>query len=154
VSKASHVIAFGADHAGFVLKDMLRDEAMVLGYQILDLGTQGDNSVDYPDFGQAVAEAVADGRAKFGVIVCGSGIGISIAANRHPQARAALCSHGLMARLARQHNDANILALGARLTGVDVAKNCLHEFLTTEFLGGRHAARVNKLSNPKLESSS
>lgn len=138
-------IAFGSDHAGFSLKAVLAQEAEAQGYDILDLGAHDTSSVDYPDYGFAVAEAVASGRAWRGVVVCGSGIGISIAANRHPGARAALCSHGLMARLARQHNDANILALGARLTGVDVARDVLREFLTTDFEGGRHTARVDKL---------
>jgi ribose 5-phosphate isomerase B len=146
VSAEPRLIAFGSDHAGFGLKAALVADAQAQGFEILDLGTHGSASVDYPDYGYAVAEAVASGRAWRGVVVCGSGIGISIAANRHPGARAALCSHGLMARLARQHNDANILALGERLTGLDVAKDALREFLTTEFEGGRHAARVNKLS--------
>jgi ribose 5-phosphate isomerase B len=148
VSATSRLIAFGSDHAGYSLKSALVAEATTQGFEIVDLGTYGRDSVDYPDFGYAVAEAVASGRAWRGVVICGSGIGISIAANRHPGARAALCSHGLMARLARQHNDANILALGERLTGVDVAKDALREFLTTEFEGGRHAARVIKLSKP------
>jgi ribose 5-phosphate isomerase B len=154
VTKTSPVIAFGADHAGFVLKSILREEAGNLGFASLDLGTDSAASVDYPDYGFAVASAVADGRATFGVLVCGSGIGISIAANRNPGARAALCTHSQMARLARQHNDANILVLGERLTGVDVAKECLREFLATDFLGGRHTARVDKLSNPKMETAS
>ncbi len=146
MSTPPRIIAFGSDHAGYSLKAALAEDARAQGFEILDLGTDGTASVDYPDFGFLVADAVASGRAWRGVVVCGSGIGISIAANRHPGARAALCSHGLMARLARQHNDANILALGERLTGVDVARDALKEFLTTEFEGGRHVARVNKLS--------
>jgi ribose 5-phosphate isomerase B len=139
------VIAIGSDHAGFALKAKVADWLAGAGYQVLDLGTDGTSSVDYPDFGRAVGEAVASGRAEKGVIVCGSGIGISIAANRVPGARAALCMNGLMARLARQHNDANILALGERLIGEAAARDCLDEFLNTDFEGGRHQRRVDKL---------
>jgi ribose 5-phosphate isomerase B len=146
VSDSQGVIAFGSDHAGFELKTLLAEEVRALGYEVLDLGTHSTVSVDYPDFGAAVAHAVREERAWRGIIVCGSGIGISIAANRVPGARAALCSHGQMARLARQHNDANILALGARLIGIDVARECLREFLDTPFEGGRHGGRVLKLA--------
>ena len=140
-------IALAADHAGFALKALLADELRAQGYAVLDLGTDdADRSVDYPDYGRAVAEAVASGRASRGVAVCGSGIGMDIAANRNPAVRAALCTSGLMARLARSHNDANVLVLGSRIIGVEVARDCLHEFLTTNFLGGRHGARVDKLS--------
>ena len=144
-------IAIGSDHAGFALKAQLADELRAGGHDVLDLGTDGEASVDYPDFGAAVASAVADGRAARGVVVCGSGIGISIAANRNPAARAALCTSGLMARLAREHNDANILALGSRIVGIEVARDCLNEFLNTPFAGGRHSGRVAKLSNPVPE---
>jgi len=139
------VIALASDHAGFDLKDAVQAELARLGHRVLDLGTDGTQSVDYPDFGRAVAEAVADGRAAQGVIVCGTGIGISIAANRNPKVRAALCCDSTMARLARQHNDANVLALGARLIGTEVALDCLKVFLETDFEGGRHARRVAKL---------
>ncbi len=140
-------IALAADHAGFALKALLADELRTQGYAVLDLGTNdAERSVDYPDYGRAVAEAVASGHARFGIAVCGSGIGMDIAANRNPAVRAALCTSGLMARLARSHNDANVLVLGSRIVGVEVARDCLHEFLTTDFLGGRHAARVDKLS--------
>lgn len=140
-------IALAADHAGFALKALLADKLRAQGYAVLDLGTDSaERSVDYPDYGRAVAEAVASGRASRGVAVCGSGIGMDIAANRNPAVRAALCTSGLMARLARSHNDANVLVLGSRIIGVEVARDCLHEFLTTDFLGGRHAARVGKLS--------
>lgn len=138
-------IALAADHGGVVLKTALADELSRLGYTVLDLGTNSTDSVDYPDFGRAIAEAVAGGKAAKGVAICGSGVGISIAANRNPKIRAALCTSGLMARLARRHNDANILALGERLIGVETAKDCLHEFLTTPFEGGRHQRRVDKL---------
>lgn len=144
------IIAVGSDHAGSALKQLLIEEIGVLGHQAMNLGTDGPESVDYPDFGYAVANAVASGAADLGVVVCGSGIGISIAANRHPKVRAALCTSGLMARLARQHNDANVLALGERLIGVEVARDCLHAFLDTGFEGGRHQRRVDKLSAPAL----
>lgn len=139
-------IAIAADHAGYDLKAKLAEELRGRGYEVLDLGTSdGSNSVDYPDFGRAVAEAVTGGRADGGVIVCGTGIGISIAANRHPGIRAALCHDVTTARLCREHNDANVLALGARLIGETVARDCLDIFLSTEFAGDRHARRVEKL---------
>lgn len=138
-------VALAADHAGFELKNLLRDELKAQGYDILDLGTNSSDSVDYPDFGRQLGETVASGKAKIGVAVCGSGIGISIAANRVPGCRAALCTDSLMARLSRQHNDANVLALGARLIGADTARDCLKAFLETPFEGGRHQRRVDKL---------
>ena len=135
-------VAIGSDHAGFDLKQILAAYLAELGYEMLDLGTGGPESVDYPDFGKAVAAE----KARFGVVVCGTGIGISIAANRNPQVRAALCHDHMTAELSRRHNDANILALGSRIIGVEVAKDCLRTFLTTPFDGGRHAGRVAKLS--------
>lgn len=142
------VIAIGSDHAGFGLKSKIAGWLREAGHEVLDLGTNGLDSVDYPDFGRAAGEAVAEGRAEKGVVVCGTGIGVSIAANRVPGARAALCMNGLMARLARRHNDANILALGERLIGDETARDCLDEFLNTPFEGGRHQRRVDKLSAP------
>jgi ribose 5-phosphate isomerase B len=139
-------VAIGSDHAGFDLKQVLAAYLAELGYDVLDLGTDGPESVDYPDFGLAVAKAVAEEKAGFGVVVCGTGIGISIAANRVPQVRAALCHDHTTAELSRRHNDANILALGSRIIGVEVAKDCLRTFLTTPFDGGRHVGRVAKLS--------
>ncbi len=136
-------IAFGADHAGVTLKDLLRDAQTAA---VLDLGTHGPDSVDYPDFGTAVADAVASGRARLGVLVCGSGIGISIAANRNPAIRCALVHDVTGARLAREHNDANIIAFGARMIGIEVALEALRVFLETPFAGGRHARRVAMLS--------
>lgn len=138
-------IAMASDHAGYELKTLLKEELEGRGYEVLDLGTDGPESVDYPDFGQALAETIQAGRAGRGVLVCGTGIGISIAANRHKGVRAALCHDETSARLARQHNDANVLALGARLIGTEVAKNCLEVFLATDFEGGRHLGRVSKL---------
>ncbi len=140
-------IAIAADHAGFALKAVLADELRAAGREVLDLGTHGEASVDYPDYGFAVAAAVTDGRAGSGIAICGSGIGISIAANRVPGIRAALCTSGLMARLARTHNDANVLVLGSRIIGVEVARDCVHEFLNTAFEGGRHAGRTAKLDH-------
>jgi ribose 5-phosphate isomerase B len=138
-------VAIAADHAGFELKQLLAAELAARGFEVLDLGTDGPQSVDYPDFGDALAQAIRDGRAERGVLVCGSGLGIAIAANRHPGVRAAPCHNETAARLARQHNDANVLALGARLIDVEGAKDCLRTFLDTEFEGGRHARRVEKL---------
>jgi len=144
-------IALAGDHAGLRLKSILRDYVTELGYDVLDLGPHEATSVDYPDFGYKLAEAVSKGDAAFGIAICGSGIGISIALNRHPLIRCALVTNGLMARLSRQHNDANVLALGDRLTGDDIAKDCLAEFLTAEFEGGRHKRRVDKLTSPTLD---
>lgn len=139
-------IAIGSDHAGFDLKAKLAAELKSTGYEVIDLGTQdGTTSVDYPDFGRAVGEAVAVGKADAGVVVCGTGIGISIAANRVPGIRAAVCHDVTSARLCREHNDANVLALGQRLVGEVVALDCLNTFLKTEFAGDRHARRVQKL---------
>ncbi|WP_300975207.1 ribose 5-phosphate isomerase B [Sphingomonas sp. LHG3406-1] len=139
-------IALAADHAGFALKDALADWLREAGHEVLDLGTNGPDSVDYPRFGSLLAEAVAAGRAERGIVVCGSGIGISIAVNRNPNCRCALVNEPLSAALAREHNDANVLALGARLTGIDLAKACVTAFLSTDFAGGRHQARVDLLS--------
>ncbi|HEY0837130.1 MAG TPA: ribose 5-phosphate isomerase B [Azospirillum sp.] len=139
-------VALASDHAGYLLKDELKDYLAAGGYEVLDLGTNGPESVDYPDFGDAVAEAIRDGRAQRGVLICGTGIGISIAANRHRDVRAALCSEPTSARLAREHNDANVLALGARVVGPEIAKDCVTAFLDTPFAGGeRHSRRVGKL---------
>ena len=139
------IIALASDHAGYGLKTELKEELERQGHEVLDLGTHSPESVDYPDFGHAMGQALEAGRAQRGVLVCGSGIGISIAANRHPGVRAALCHDETSARLARAHNDANVLALGARLIGPEVAKGCLGVFLATDFEGGRHAKRVAKL---------
>jgi ribose 5-phosphate isomerase B len=140
------IIALAADHAGFALKDQLRDWLAEAGHQIVDLGTNGPESVDYPRFGSLLGQTVAGGKAERGIAVCGSGIGISIAVNRNPACRCALVNEPLSAALAREHNDANILALGARLTGIDLAKACVSAFLDTPFAGGRHATRVDLLS--------
>ena len=141
-------IAIASDHAAVSLKTVLADWLRGEGHEVLDLGTDGTASVDYPDFGRAVAEALADGRAERGVALCGSGIGISIAANRHPACRCALVSEPLSAALARQHNDANAIAMGARVIGEEMAKACIDAFLTADFLGGRHQHRVDMLREP------
>ncbi len=143
---SSDVCAIASDHAGFRLKETLKRYLAEHEQKVLDLGTDGTESVDYPDFAAALAEAVAGGRAGRGVLVCGTGIGISIAANRNPAIRAALCHDATTARLSREHNDANVLVLGGRLIGEEVAKDCLSVFLTTAYEGGRHDRRVAKLS--------
>jgi ribose 5-phosphate isomerase B len=139
-------IAIASDHAGVELKSILKEELAELGFEALDLGTQDAQSVDYPDMADALANALADHRASRGVLICGTGIGISMAANRHRHVRAAPCHDHLSARLAREHNDANVLALGARLIGTETARDCLRTFLNTAFEGGRHARRVQKMS--------
>ena len=138
-------IAIASDHAAFALKATLVPWLAEAGHDVIDLGPYSDARVDYPDFGDKLAVAVADGSAERGVALCGSGIGISIAVNRNPAARCALVSEPLSAALAREHNDANVVALGARLTGEDMAKACIAAFLGTAFAGGRHQARVDKL---------
>ncbi|MHA6723502.1 ribose 5-phosphate isomerase B [Sphingomonas sp. RS2018] len=143
-------IAIAADHAAFALKQQLAQWLREGGHDVLDLGPDSDARVDYPDFGYKLARAVRDGEAERGVALCGSGIGISIAVNREPACRCALVSEPLSAALARRHNDANVLALGARLTGVDMAQACVTAFLTTDFEGDRHTGRVAKLSTPDL----
>lgn len=142
----SFTVAFASDHAGFAMKAMLIEEVRGLGHGVLDLGPKSAAAVDYPDFGEKLAEAVAEGQARFGIAVCGSGIGIAIAANRNKAVRAAVCTSGLMARFARTHNDANVLALGSRIIGDETARDCLSQFLSARFAGGRHAGRVAKLS--------
>jgi len=144
-----HIIAIASDHAAFAMKAELANWLREAGHEVLDLGTNGPESVDYPDYGYRLGKAIADGEARFGVALCGSGIGISIAVNRNPAARCALVSEPLSASLARQHNDANVVALGARLIGTEMAKECVTSFLSTEFLGDRHVRRVEKLSQPE-----
>ena len=145
-------IALASDHAAVDLKAELREHLISLGHQVADLGPETADRVDYPDYGYKLADAVASGAVERGIALCGSGIGISIAVNRHPALRCALVSEPLSASLAREHNDANVIALGARLTGVDMAKACVEAFLNTEFGGGRHEGRVAKLSSPSLTS--
>jgi ribose 5-phosphate isomerase B len=139
-------IVIASDHAGFEVKDELGKLLAELGHGVVDLGTTGPESVDYPDFADALATAMAEGRASRGILVCGTGIGISIAANRHRHIRAARCCNATDARLARQHNDANVLVLGSRTSGWEPARDCVLAFLNTEFEGGRHQRRVDKMS--------
>lgn len=143
-------IAIASDHAAIDLKAELREWLIEQGHEVADLGPDSGDSVDYPDFGYRLASAVADGSAERGVALCGSGIGISMSVNRNPAVRCALVSEPLSAALSREHNDANCIAMGARLTGSDMAKACLTAFLDTEFAGGRHQRRVDKLSNPEV----
>lgn len=145
-------IALAADHAGYQLKDELVRWLREQGHLITDLGTNGPQSVDYPEYGAKLGMEVALGKAEFGIAVCGSGTGISIAVNRNLECRCARVDDPLSAQLAREHNDANVLALGARLIGVDMAKACVEAFLTTEFAGGRHQRRVDQLSNQLQDS--
>jgi ribose 5-phosphate isomerase B len=143
-------IALASDHAGLPLKQTLKEQLTTQGFTVIDLGTDSEASVDYPDFGYAMAQTITSGEAETGILVCGTGIGISIAANRFPGIRCALCHDVTTARLAREHNDANVLALGGRLIGSQVAADCVDAFLTTEFGGDRHARRVGKLGTPPL----
>ena len=141
-------IAIASDHAAIALKAELREWLIEQGHEVADLGPDSADSVDYPDFGYSLAAVVAEGTATRGIALCGSGIGISIAVNRNPAVRCALVSEPLSAALAREHNDVNVLAMGARLTGIDMAKACVTAFLETPFAGGRHQRRVDKLSTP------
>ena len=143
-------IAIASDHAALALKSALVEWLRADGHSIDDLGPHDEASVDYPDYGYKLAAAMARGDAERGIALCGSGIGISIAVNRNPACRCALVSEPLSATLARQHNDANVIAIGARLTGIDMAKACVAAFLSTEFAGDRHIRRVAKLGEPQL----
>ena len=141
-------IALASDHAAIELKAALREWLIEQGHEVADLGPETTDSVDYPDYGYKLASVIADGTTERGIALCGSGIGISIAVNRHPAVRCARVTEPLSAALSREHNDANCIAMGARITGIDMAKACVTAFLTTEFSGGRHQRRVDKLSNP------
>ncbi len=146
------LIYLASDHGGVDLKDHLAKYLETKGYTVKDLGTNGKESVDYPDFANEMAEALKDEPDAFGLLICGSGIGISIAANRHSHIRAALVNEETSAKLARQHNNANVLCLGGRLSGSTLSEACVDAFLSTPFEGGRHERRVEKLS--KTSSSS
>lgn len=143
-------IALASDHAALALKAALGAWLREAGHDVQDLGPHDEASVDYPDYGYTLAAAIADGTAERGVALCGSGIGISMAVNRNPAARCALVSEPLSASLAREHNDANVIAMGARLIGFEMAKACLMAFLSTDFGGARHQRRVDKLTKPSL----
>ncbi|NOZ65440.1 MAG: ribose 5-phosphate isomerase B [Alphaproteobacteria bacterium] len=140
------IIALASDHGGYDLKILLKSYLVELGFEPLDLGCDSSDSVDYPDFADVMADALKNGDAARGILVCGSGIGISIAANRYPHIRAALVHDRLTAELSRKHNDANVIVMGGRVIGPDVAKDCLRAFLNTEFEGGRHQRRIDKMS--------
>jgi ribose 5-phosphate isomerase B len=143
-------IAIASDHAAIEFKAELAAWLMGEGHEVADLGPESGARVDYPDYGYKLAAHVADGRADRGIALCGSGIGISIAVNRNPACRCALVNEPISATLSREHNDANIIALGARLVGLDMAKACVSAFLKTEFAGGRHGQRVQKLGTPPV----
>ena len=140
-------ISIGSDHAGYAYKESIKTMLEEQGHTVLDVGTTSEVSVDYPDYGKAAAELVRSGTAQFGVLVCGSGIGISIAANKLPGIRAANCTNTTMAQLARQHNDANMVAVGQRLVSIDEARAIVTAFLETAFEGGRHQRRVEKIDH-------
>ena len=142
----NEVIAIACDHGGFEYKEILKSDLEEMGYEVADLGCYDDTSVDYPDYANKLADTLKEGLAQRGVLVCGSGIGISIAANRHLHIRAALVHDALTARLCREHNNANVLVLGGRTTGIAVAQDCLKVFLETEFEGDRHQRRIDKMS--------
>ena len=138
-------IAIAADHGGYELKNRIADYLIELGHTVTDFGTNSADSVDYPDYAFLASKAVADNSHEFGILICGSGIGMSICANKVKGIRCALCSEPVSARLSRQHNDANILALGARIIGVEMAKAIVDAFLNEKFEGGRHEKRVSKI---------
>ncbi|NLI91094.1 MAG: ribose 5-phosphate isomerase B [Peptococcaceae bacterium] len=139
-------IALGADHGGFELKNKIKEHLLYRGYEILDCGTDSDQSVDYPEYGFKVGKAVIEKQVDMGIVICGTGIGISIAANKVKGIRAALCTDSYMAKMAREHNNANILALGARVVGPGLAMDIVDAFLTASFSGWRHTRRVDQIS--------
>jgi len=139
-------VAIGSDHAGFEMKESLKEYVKSLGHEVEDFGAPSADPVDYPDIGYRAAKEVASGRFARGVLICGTGIGMSIVANKVPGVRAALAGDVESARLAREHNNANVLALGARIIGLDLAREIVRIFLETEFAGGRHARRVDKIT--------
>jgi ribose 5-phosphate isomerase B len=138
-------VAIGGDHAGPAMKATIAAALRAAGHEVLDMGTDGTASVDYPDFAHAVCRAVTGGQARLGILVCGTGIGMSIAANRHPGIRCALLHETTSAALTRRHNDANVMAIGARMLGEELALDIVRVFLSTPFEGGRHARRLAKL---------
>ena len=150
-TEAKITISIASDHAGFALKQVLIAHIRGIGHEVIDLGTHGADSVDYPDFAHSLAENIRNGASERGVLVCGSGIGMSMAANRHPDIRAALIHDALSAKMSRQHNDANVIVFGGRMIGNDLAVECLDTFLKTKFEGQRHARRVNKINPKKIQ---
>ncbi|OAA31912.1 ribose 5-phosphate isomerase [Kosmotoga arenicorallina S304] len=144
-------IAIASDHAGYFLKQDLIPYLKELGHDVKDLGTDSENSVDYPDFAKKLAEEIKTGTQDRGILICGTGIGMSIAANRYKGVRAALCLIPEMAELSRKHNDANVLVLAGRLMGVELARWVVKKFLDTDFEGGRHARRVLKIEEDPMK---
>ncbi len=140
-------VAIGSDHAGFYLKTELKKLLEGMGHECIDFGTNGPESVDYPDFGEKVSEAVSSKKVDRGVLICGTGIGMSIVANKFPGIRASLCNDLYTARFSRLHNDANVLVIGGRIVGIDLAKEILKTWFTTEFEGGRHLRRIEKIKS-------
>ncbi len=138
------IVALGADHAGFAMKQDLVAFVRDLGHEAHDLGTSSEESVDYPDFAASVAQAVAEGKANMGVLVCGTGLGMAIVANKIRGVRAVSCSDSYSVRMARAHNDANVLTLGSRVIGSGIAQEIVRQFLDTAFEGGRHSRRLEK----------
>jgi len=139
------VIAIGCDHGGFQLKEEIIKFLSDNGYEFRDVGTYDENSVDYPDIAKVLCEAVAGGECEKGILVCGTGIGMNMCANKYKGIRAAQCHDTFSAKMTRQHNNANVLTMGGRVVGPELAKEIVREFLTNEFLGGRHETRVNKM---------
>ena len=146
-------IATASDHAALEMKAALHEWLVEKGHEVADLGPNSADSVDYPDYGYKLASVIADGTAMRGIALCGSGLGISMSVNRNPKCRCAMVSEPTSARLSREHNDANVIALGARLIGIEQAKACVQTFLETAYEGGRHQRRVDKLSNPQTTES-
>ncbi len=144
-------IVIGCDHGGFELKEIIKTHLSEKGHTVIDIGTNSKDSVDYPDYGKKAAEMVADKSADRGIVICGTGIGISIAANKVEGIRCALCTNEYMAKMSRQHNDANMLALGNRVIGAGLAAEIVDIWLNTDFEGGRHLLRVNKLMETEIK---
>ncbi|MTI46876.1 ribose 5-phosphate isomerase B [Sporosalibacterium faouarense] len=140
-------IALGSDHGGYELKELIKNHLEEKGIEYVDCGTNSTESVDYPEFGRKVAETVKEGTCELGIVCCGTGIGISISANKVPGIRCALCSDCYSARMSKEHNNANVLALGARVLGRDLAMEIVDTWIESEFQGGRHERRVNKISD-------
>ena len=141
------IIAIGCDHAGYELKEKVKAKMATAGHQMIDLGTNSTESVDYPAYGHAVGRAVAGGQAERGIAICGSGIGISIACNKVPGIRAALCTSVEMAEMCRRHNNANVICMGARMISEELAYAMIDTWMTTEFEGGKHERRINELDD-------
>ena len=139
------MIVIGSDHGGFELKNILVDFLKEKNYDVLDVGTYNEDSVDYPDIADALCAKITDGTCEKGILVCGTGIGMNMCANKHKGIRAAQCHDTFSAKMTRQHNNANVLTMGGRVVGSELAKDIVTEFLTNEFLGGRHETRVNKM---------